>query len=604
MPDHPLYALLPAETASPEETLALGERLAAHLAPGDVLALYGDLGAGKTHLVKGLARGLGADPEDVSSPTFTLVNEYATDPPLHHLDVYRIERLSELEEIGVEELLHGDGLCVVEWPERMEPMLPPGTLRVRLLHLDGDRRRVEKGEREEERKGDKRPLTLSPFHPLPLSPSLPRMTYPEALALLDALPRFADAGAAAYKPGLDRMTALMDAMGRPHARLRAVHVAGTNGKGSTASMVAAVGTASGRRVGLHTSPHLFDFAERLRLDGRPTPHDWIADAVARHRDDLARIAPSYFEASVALSFLYFAEAGADLAVVEVGLGGRLDATNVLPTEALAACGVTAIGLDHTDLLGTTLPEIAREKAGIAKPGVPLLTSAEGLEVLAAITVTAAAAGAPVERVRETVALAVEADAPEGLTLRLRTPVRDYGRVRLGLAGAHQAWNAALAVRLAEVAMPDASPEAVRAGLADVRRLSGLHGRCEAWQAHPRIVADVAHNPDGWRAALACARPVGTGRLWTLVGVMADKDVDGLAALLAEAGATALPVALPSARAMGRGALAARLAARGVPVVDVADVAAGVAHFRQHAGPEDVLLVTGSHLAVEALGRAS
>jgi tRNA threonylcarbamoyladenosine biosynthesis protein TsaE len=137
-----LDALLPAETASPGETLALGERLAAFLQPGDVLALYGDLGAGKTHLVKGLARGLGADPADVSSPTFTLVNEYATDPPLYHLDVYRIERLSELQEIGVEELLSGEGICVIEWPERMEPLLPPHTLRLRLHHLDGTRRRI------------------------------------------------------------------------------------------------------------------------------------------------------------------------------------------------------------------------------------------------------------------------------------------------------------------------------------------------------------------------------------------------------------------------------------------------------------------------------
>ncbi len=138
--------LLPAETASPAGTLALGERLAAHLRPGDVLALYGDLGAGKTHLVRGLARGLGGDPDDVSSPTFTLVNEYATHPPLYHLDAYRIERLDELERIGVEEYLYGEGLCVVEWPERLEPLLPPHTLRLRLTHLGGDRRRVEKWE--------------------------------------------------------------------------------------------------------------------------------------------------------------------------------------------------------------------------------------------------------------------------------------------------------------------------------------------------------------------------------------------------------------------------------------------------------------------------
>ena len=147
--DHPLYALLPVVTASPAETLALGARLAEHLVPGDVLALYGDLGAGKTHLVKGLAQGLGADPEAVSSPTFTLVNEYVTDPPLYHLDVYRIERLHELEEIGVEELLHGDGICVIEWPERMEPLLPAHTLRLHLMHDEGDRRRVENGEARE-----------------------------------------------------------------------------------------------------------------------------------------------------------------------------------------------------------------------------------------------------------------------------------------------------------------------------------------------------------------------------------------------------------------------------------------------------------------------
>ena len=146
MRDHPLYALLPAETASAAETLALGERLAAHLAPGDVLALYGDLGAGKTHLVKGVARGLGGDPGAVSSPTFTLVNEVATVPPLYHLDLYRIERPYELEGIGVDELLHGDGVCVVEWPERAEGLLPPHTLRLRLAHLDGDRRRIERHE--------------------------------------------------------------------------------------------------------------------------------------------------------------------------------------------------------------------------------------------------------------------------------------------------------------------------------------------------------------------------------------------------------------------------------------------------------------------------
>ena len=135
--------LLPAETASPGDTLALGRRLAAHLAPGDVVALYGDLGAGKTHLVKGLAAGLGLDPDDVASPTFVLVHEYPTEPPLYHFDAYRAERPADFTRIGFEEYAAGDGICVVEWPERIEPLLPPGTRRLRLTPQGGDRRRIE-----------------------------------------------------------------------------------------------------------------------------------------------------------------------------------------------------------------------------------------------------------------------------------------------------------------------------------------------------------------------------------------------------------------------------------------------------------------------------
>ena len=134
---------LPAETHSPEATTALGEQLAGALQSGDVLALYGDLGAGKTHLVKGIARGLGFRPEDVTSPTFTLIQEYTTVPPLYHIDVYRVEDLRELERLGVDEYLHGDGVCVIEWPERMESMLPAHTARLQLSHLDQNSRHVD-----------------------------------------------------------------------------------------------------------------------------------------------------------------------------------------------------------------------------------------------------------------------------------------------------------------------------------------------------------------------------------------------------------------------------------------------------------------------------
>ena len=189
-----------------------------------------------------------------------------------------------------------------------------------------------------------------------------------------ALPRFAGAGAAAYKPGLGRTRALLAALGDPHTVVPTVHVAGTNGKGSTASFAASVAQAAGLRVGLHTSPHLATLRERMRVDGRPAPPDWLDGALARWGGAVDAVGPSFFEATVALSLLYFAEQDVDLAVVEVGLGGRLDATNVL---APLVAAVTHVGLDHTDLLGDTVEAIAREKAGIAKPGVPFLHAVAG-----------------------------------------------------------------------------------------------------------------------------------------------------------------------------------------------------------------------------------
>ncbi len=420
------------------------------------------------------------------------------------------------------------------------------------------------------------------------------MTPAAARARLFALPRWTDAGASAYRPGLDRMRALLAAAGDPQRGRRVVHVAGTNGKGSTASMAAAVLTASGRRVGLHTSPHLVDVTERMRVDGAPAADDWLADAVARLAPHLDTVGPSFFEATVALSLLFFAEQSVDVAVVEVGLGGRLDATNAVePTVSV----VTHVGLDHTELLGDTKAAIAREKAGIARPGVPLLHAVADADAARAVEAEASRRGAPVENVRATCRAPLDADG----RLHLATPVRDYGAMALGLPGAHQAWNAALAVRAAEIVAADLTPAAVASGLADVARLAGLRGRGEAHASDPRVALDVAHNADGWAAALAAVRVPEGGRLWALVGVMADKDAGALAGLLADAGAFALPAALPGDRALLPDALAAALVPAGVSGDAPASVADALARFRRDAGPADRLLVTGSHVTVaEAL----
>ncbi len=421
-----------------------------------------------------------------------------------------------------------------------------------------------------------------------------------AEAFLLALPRFAEAGASAYAPGLDRVRALLAAMGDPHVGMPVVHVAGTNGKGSTASFVASIASASGLRVGLHTSPHLLHLRERMRVNGEPASGEWLEAAVKRYAQAMREIGPSFFEATVALSLLYFRERELDLAVIEVGLGGRLDATNVV--EPLAAL-VTHIGLDHTELLGDTPEAIAREKAGIAKPGVPFLHTLPPGSTRDALETEARRRGAAPEAVRETVQVVASGVARASLTFE--TPEATYGALRLGLAGPHQAANAALALRAAEVAVAPLAgdgftPQTAARGLRDVVRLSGLRGRGEVWERDPRVTLDVAHNPDGWRAALD-AVPVASGaRLWALVGAMADKDVDALGDLLAARSAGVLALGLATDRGLGAEPLAARLRARGADVQAVESVAEGLARFGREAGGEDRLLVTGSHVTVAAV----
>jgi dihydrofolate synthase/folylpolyglutamate synthase len=341
------------------------------------------------------------------------------------------------------------------------------------------------------------------------------------------------------------------------------------------------------RVGLHTSPHLMEIGERMRLDGVPAPESWIDAAAERYADTFERIGPSFFEATVALSFLYFAEQAVDLAVVEVGLGGRLDATNVV--EPVVSV-ITHIGLDHTDLLGDTLAAVAREKAGIAKPGVPLVHAVASAEARIALTDEARQRGATVESVRET----CRGEGPQ-----LQTPRRVYGDLEIGLMGMHQVWNAALAIRAAEIATPDLAVEAVRTGLRDVSRLSGLRGRGEVWSQDSRVVLDVAHNADGWAAALSRLRVPQDGQLYALVGIMADKDANALARQLVSADATAIPVGLSGERALPVDALVAHLRAHDVPLQLLSEptVAAGLAAFRDIARSTDRLLVTGSHLTV-------
>ncbi len=407
-------------------------------------------------------------------------------------------------------------------------------------------------------------------------------------ALLAQLPRFSEQGI--WKPGLERTRDLLDALGRPQDAFDIVHVAGTNGKGSTASFLAAMSRAAGWRTGLHTSPHLWQVTERMRIDGQAAPEDWLADALRRAQPLVEKTQPSYFELTFALSLLYFAEHGVELAVVETGMGGRLDATNVL---APALSIITDIGLDHTRFLGHTIERIAQEKAGIIKPGVPVVTSARSpaVEVIEEIAETR---GAPVHRVERDVQALSESIALRESTVTVSTPNRTFRDLRVGLAGKHQIRNAMTALRGAELLHID--QRAVHTGMREVCTLSGLHGRWEVLAEKPLVVTDAAHNADALAAILdhlKVFRQTGSA-LTVLLGVMRDKDTGAMGKLLAEAGAYVRPVKPASDRMCAPEELTGALRDAGARVGEPCAIREGIRTFLAEASAADTLLTTGSH----------
>lgn len=337
------------------------------------------------------------------------------------------------------------------------------------------------------------------------------------------------------KLGLDTIASVMAALGHPERAYPVVHIGGTNGKGSVAAMVTHALRASGRRTGTYTSPHLVHLEERFAIDGTPIGTRLLDAALDRIRETVTHlqhqgtlmVQPTYFEATTAAAFLVFAEAGIDAAVIEVGLGGRFDATNIVSPLVTA---ITSIDLDHQAQLGNTLAAIAREKAGIVKPDAALVVGDVGPAAGAVIDQAAALAGIVPAHVSDSV---VEAQSIRGrYEVVIRTPVAEYGPLRLALAGRHQVNNAVVAVRVLEMwrARGHGLPhEAVVHGLTDARwpaRLEWIN------TAGGRVLVDGAHNPAGARALASYLADAGSGPLPLVFGAMRDKDVDEMLAALA------------------------------------------------------------------------
>lgn len=329
--------------------------------------------------------------------------------------------------------------------------------------------------------------------------------------------------------GLERTERLLAAVGNPQRRFRAIHVGGTNGKGSVSATLASVLGRAGHRVGLYTSPHLCTFRERIQVAGAPISESVLVAAARRLWPAIEREEASFFEATTALAFLIFAEAGVEVAVVEVGLGGRLDSTNVIAPEVVV---LTNVAIDHVDYLGGTLASIAREKAGIIKPGVPVVTGERAAEISEILRQRAEEVGAPFYPLAPA-SVADVAVSPAGTRFRLQTESLDELELQTPLIGEHQAWNAALALRALELLPRDLRPgrEAVVRGVAGVR----WPGRLQWEQIQGRDwIFDVAHNPAGIGALLeAVGRLAVKEPLVAVVGILGDKDWGAMVSLLQE-----------------------------------------------------------------------
>jgi len=343
----------------------------------------------------------------------------------------------------------------------------------------------------------------------------------------------------------------------------------------------------------------------MRIDGVPAPTDWLADRLEEHRALIEEVQPSFFELTVALTFRYFAEQAVDLAVIEVGLGGRLDSTNVLH-PALSV--ITHVDLDHTEMLGDTLDAIAREKAGILKPETPALSAVTQAEAQAAIAEVASQQNAPLHRLDDEASWATHRSDLTGSEFTLDTPARRYDRLSLSLPGRHQQRNAALAVRAAELTFladveGNAADAAVRDGLGDVRGHTGFHGRFDVLQEEPLIVVDVGHNPPAIAATLDTAAPEVAARGGTLhvcLNAVRGKGLDETARMLAERDAVVTPIPIDTDRAIPPDEIAERLRAQGVTVHEPQRLADALDAFQRTATPEDGLLLIGSHKLVQEL----
>lgn len=402
------------------------------------------------------------------------------------------------------------------------------------------------------------------------------MSFSEAVTYLySSRPPFHQVGAAAYKPGLENTLRLMAHVGNPHTQLKAIHVAGTNGKGSTSHLIAAALQASGYKVGLFTSPHLVSLTERIRVNGQPIPEADVAEFIEQNKDFLDEIQPSFFETMTALAFAYFVRKKVDIAVVEVGLGGRLDSTNVI-TPILSV--ITNIGLDHTEFLGNTLAKIAQEKAGIIKPHIPVVIGESHPQTMNVFLAKAQECDSEI----------YFADQCEYLR---RTRLRVAPECELqGIYQEHNLQTAFVVLRALHIPY-----SAIREGFAHVCTMTGLRGRWETLCEHPLTICDTGHNSHGIQYVARQLRELPHPHVWIVFGMVNDKDTDVVMRLLPQGEKYHYIFTRPNTqRARSAQEMLTLWGKEGVAIEDPKEA---IQYAQEHAAPEDAIFIGGSNYLV-------
>jgi dihydrofolate synthase / folylpolyglutamate synthase len=359
------------------------------------------------------------------------------------------------------------------------------------------------------------------------------MDYEETIDyLFRKLPMFSRIGAAAYKKDLTNTRILCRFLGNPQSGFKSVHVAGTNGKGSTSHMLAAVFQKAGYKTGLYTSPHLNDFRERIKVNGEMIDKDFVRDFVSRIQPLIEEIEPSFFEITVAMAFNYFAQEKVDIAIVEVGLGGRFDSTNIILPELSV---ITNISFDHMNILGDTLQKIAYEKAGIIKPGIPVLVGQQQAATDQVFIQSAIENNAPLRFADQKRFVGDWKMTQRNLVVEVTTVHdNDKSYYTLDLTGIYQIRNLVTVLEAIHILRGlgwKISEENIVQSLSHVKKLTGLYGRWEIIREHPLIVLDVAHNEDGIRQLTRQTEITDHEELHIIIGLVKDKEVGKITSLL-------------------------------------------------------------------------